>query len=75
MADDTESVLRLMTPKQAIIWRMVLDGVPQFEIADRLQISECAVSRLISRGRRRVKKYNNILKKCKDYSQKRLRNG
>jgi len=64
MTDETEQVLRLMTPKQAEVWRMVLDGVPQFEIADRLQISECAVSRLISRGRRRVKKYNNILKKC-----------
>ena len=67
MTADTESVLRLMTPKQAIVWRMVLDGVPQFVIAERLQISECAVSRLISRGRRRAKRYNEILRKCYDF--------
>ena len=67
MTDDTGAILRVMTRKQARVWGMVLDGVPQFVIAERLQISECAVSRLISRGRRRAKRYNEILRKCYDF--------
>ena len=68
MADDSEIaiVLRLMTPKQAQVWRLVFDGYKQFEIAATLCKSECAISRLVNRGRRRVAKYSSVLKKCKD---------
>ncbi len=64
--DKTAMVLRLMTPKQAEVWGLIFEGYAQFEIAATLCKSECAVSRLIDRGRRRVAKTTSLLKKCKD---------
>ncbi len=68
--DKTAMVLRLMTPKQAEVWGLIFLGYRQREIAAELCKSEAAVSRLVDRGRRRVKKYTNLLKKCKDFPRK-----
>ena len=65
MADDTESVLRLMTPKQAEVWRMSFLGYRQVEIAAKLGISQQAVARRVARGARRAKKMAELLRKCK----------
>ena len=64
--DKTALVLKLMTRKQAEVWGLVFDGYMQREIAATLCKSECAVSRLVNRGRRRVAKSSSLLKKCKD---------
>ncbi len=64
--DKTAMVLRLMTPKQAEVWGLIFDGYRQHEIAAALCKSEAAVSRLVHRGRRRAKKYGDLLKFCKD---------
>ena len=60
---ETEQVLKVMTPKQAKVWGLVLDGYKQHEIAESLEISQAAVSRLVDRGRRRAKKYSILEKK------------
>ena len=65
MADDTESVLRLMTPKQAEVWRMIFSGYRQVEIAEALGISQQAVSKRLAGGGRRAKRYGKLLRKCK----------
>ncbi len=60
---DTEQALKLMTPRQAKVWRRILGGSKQFEIAEDLGISPAAVSRLVDRGRRRAYKMLNLGKK------------
>ena len=65
MTDETEQVLRLMTPKQAEVWRMSFLGYRQVEIAEALGISQPAVARRAARGGRRAKKYGELLRKCK----------
>ncbi len=65
-SDKTAIVLRLMTPKQAEVWGLIFLGHRQYEIAAELRKSEAAVSKLVGRGRRRAKKYGDLLKNCKD---------
>lgn len=60
---DTQQVLRLMTPKQAKVCGLKLEGVSQKEIALRMGISQAAVSKLNKRGVRRAKKCKDLLRK------------
>lgn len=62
-SDKTAMVLRLMTPKQAEVWGLIFDRYTQRQIAMMLCKSQQAVSRLMQRGRRRVKKQGDLLKK------------
>jgi len=59
---DTEQILRLMTNRQAKAWGLILDGARQYEIAEKMGISQAAVSQLKKRGRRRVKKCKDLLR-------------